>query len=198
MKFGDMRVNRFKTPIGVDRQAPLFSFRASQEGIFSVLLYRYGEETPVQECVVGSDESEGFRFRCPLEEAQRYQWSVSDGVQTVTSEFETGVDFHFRGITPTEPTRTAPCFYRAFYVPRELSSARLYLCVPTRHCVFLNGEPMRRMLRRGRVALARERERAVRGAVGSPSAKRCGGADHAGATERQTHYAGERRKLACV
>ena len=138
MKFGNLRVNDLKNPIGVDRLAPIFSFSCEGEGIFFVSLFAEGEVDASDGCTVTSSECGGFRFRSPLLPCKRYRWQVSDGRSTMNAFLETGVDFSF----PFFRLDGALSQCHRFYVPVSTLRARLYRAGGGNCRVTVNGETL--------------------------------------------------------
>ena len=139
MNIRNLRVNRLREPIGVDWQAPIFSFQSDREGVFLVSLYTGQDKLAVQERTVTDKNCGGFCFPLPLQPETAYRWSVFDGREELFTCFETGIDtlpppLYIEGARGDE--RAAVC---RFYAPLTTRYARLYLAGEGVRCL-VNGE----------------------------------------------------------
>ncbi len=140
MEIKELLVDHMRSPRGIDRQAPLFSFLSDEEGDFQAELYCEEALEPEQTVSVRIEESAGFRFPRPLKPGAVYRFCVHGKGASAETTFETGIDFSFPFISPKKHTRRAPVFCRCISVTEPPRRARLYLTGLGIFRAYLNGE----------------------------------------------------------
>lgn len=142
--FEQMKVNGQTAPVGISREPVRFSFVRTDTRPTPTVAALYGADgRKLEERTLAPDDGIGFSFDTPLDAGTVYRWSLSDGAQTQTASFETGIMLADGWISPAPGDAgklpCCPALTARFPSPTTIIAARLYITGLGLYAAYLNG-----------------------------------------------------------